>query len=51
MHASNRIPLNHLDRMTDSTGVMQHADAGYPEAIRVAHAAGVDLPSIPDTSV
>jgi urocanate hydratase len=28
------------------TGVMRHADAGYPEAIAVARRAGVDLPSI-----
>ncbi len=28
------------------TGVMRHADAGYPEAIRVARDAGVDLPSV-----
>lgn len=26
------------------TGVMRHADAGYPEAIQTAHARGVDLP-------
>ena len=29
------------------TGVMRHADAGYPEAIRVAHERGVDLPMLP----
>jgi urocanate hydratase len=28
------------------TGVMRHADAGYPEAIEVARARGVDLPMI-----
>jgi urocanate hydratase len=28
------------------TGVMRHADAGYPEAIGVARDSGVDLPSI-----
>jgi urocanate hydratase len=28
------------------TGVMRHADAGYPEAIRVAHQRGVDLPML-----
>ncbi len=28
------------------TGVMRHADAGYPEAIRVAAERGVDLPMI-----
>jgi urocanate hydratase len=29
------------------TGVMRHADAGYPEAIEVARATGLDLPSLP----
>jgi len=28
------------------TGVMRHADAGYPEAVEVARAAGLDLPSL-----
>jgi urocanate hydratase len=28
------------------TGVMRHADAGYPEAIAAARARGVDLPSL-----
>jgi urocanate hydratase len=28
------------------TGVLRHADAGYPEAIRVAHARGVDIPML-----
>jgi urocanate hydratase len=28
------------------TGVMRHADAGYPEAVRVAHQRGVDLPML-----
>jgi len=28
------------------TGVMRHADAGYPEAVRVAHERGVDLPML-----
>ncbi len=28
------------------TGVMRHADAGYPEAARVARATGIDLPSV-----
>jgi urocanate hydratase len=27
------------------TGVMRHADAGYPEALDVARASGLDLPS------
>jgi urocanate hydratase len=29
------------------TGVMRHADAGYPEAVEVARATGLDLPSLP----
>jgi urocanate hydratase len=29
------------------TGVMRHADAGYPEAIRVARERGVDIPMLP----
>ena len=29
------------------TGVMRHADAGYPDAIHTAHERGVDLPMIP----
>jgi urocanate hydratase len=31
------------------TGVMRHADAGYPEAIGTARDAGIDLPGITDT--
>jgi urocanate hydratase len=32
---------------TDSgTGVMRHADAGYPDAIAKAHDAGIDLPMV-----
>jgi urocanate hydratase len=27
------------------TGVMRHADAGYPEALAAARADGLDLPS------
>ncbi|MCE5301545.1 MAG: hypothetical protein LLF97_00380 [Planctomycetaceae bacterium] len=30
MHVSNRILLNHLDRMTDSTGLIQHAIYSIP---------------------
>ena len=30
------------------TGVMRHADAGYPEALATARARGVDLPSLRD---
>ncbi len=30
MHVSERIALNHLDRMTDSTGLIQHAIYGIP---------------------
>jgi hypothetical protein len=29
------------------TGVMRHADAGYPEALEAARDGGLDLPSIP----
>jgi len=29
-----------------ATGVMRHADAGYPEALRCAADQGLDLPSI-----
>jgi urocanate hydratase len=38
-----------LDRVltTDpGTGVMRHADAGYPDAIAFAKDKGVDLPSV-----
>jgi urocanate hydratase len=28
------------------TGVLRHADAGYPEAIRIAHERGVDIPML-----
>jgi urocanate hydratase len=28
------------------TGVMRHADAGYPEAIETARGKGIDLPMI-----
>ena len=30
MHGEDRIPLNHLDQMTDSTGLIQHAIYGVP---------------------
>jgi len=30
MHAGNRLVLDHLDRMTDSTGLIQHAIYGIP---------------------
>src|SRR5204862_4333168 len=30
MHTSDRIPLSHLDRMTDSTGLVQHAIYSVP---------------------
>lgn len=30
MHVNNRISLNHLDRMTDSTGLIQHAIYSIP---------------------
>jgi urocanate hydratase len=32
-----------------ATGVMRHADAGYPQAIAVARAQGLDLPMLGDT--
>ena len=28
------------------TGVMRHADAGYPEALAAAREGGLDLPSV-----
>ncbi|HEY6959126.1 MAG TPA: urocanate hydratase [Candidatus Limnocylindria bacterium] len=31
------------------TGVMRHADAGYPDAIRTAQRTGIDLPGVTDT--
>jgi urocanate hydratase len=31
------------------TGVMRHADAGYPEAIEKAVESGIDLPMVPET--
>jgi len=31
------------------TGVMRHADAGYPEAIEKAAESGLDLPMVPET--
>lgn len=30
MHVQHRLPLNHLDRMTDSTGMIQHAIYSIP---------------------
>jgi urocanate hydratase len=30
-----------------ASGVMRHADAGYPDAIACARAQGLDLPSLP----
>ncbi|HEU5288762.1 MAG TPA: urocanate hydratase, partial [Candidatus Limnocylindria bacterium] len=47
--AIGREKLRRVLTTDPGTGVMRHADAGYPEAIRVARAAGLDLPSIPDT--
>jgi len=38
-----------LDRVLTAdpgTGVMRHADAGYPDAIAFAKQRGVDLPSV-----
>ena len=36
--------LGRVLRSDPGTGVMRHADAGYPEAIEAARARGVDLP-------
>jgi urocanate hydratase len=33
-----------------ATGVMRHADAGYPEAMECASAFSLDLPSLPRSS-
>ena len=30
MHVRDRLPLDHLDRMTDSTGLIQHAIYSVP---------------------
>ena len=30
MHVRDCVPLDHLDRMTDSTGLIQHAIYGIP---------------------
>jgi urocanate hydratase len=35
-------------RSDPGLGVMRHADAGYPEAIAVAHERGVDIPHLSD---
>jgi urocanate hydratase len=32
------------------TGVMRHLDAGYPEAVAAAEAAGLDAPMPPSAS-
>jgi urocanate hydratase len=32
------------------TGVMRHADAGYPEALDAARVGGLVLPSLPGTA-
>jgi urocanate hydratase len=44
--ALGREKLRRVLTTDPGTGVMRHADAGYPEAIRVARATGVDLPSV-----
>ena len=38
--------LNRVLWNDPASGVMRHADAGYPEAIESAHANGLDLPAI-----
>ena len=38
--------LSRVLRSDPGTGVMRHADAGYPEAIAAARERGVDLPSL-----
>ncbi len=43
--ALGREKLRRVLTTDPGTGVMRHADAGYPEAIRVARATGLDLPS------
>jgi urocanate hydratase len=43
--ALGREKLRRVLTTDPGTGVMRHADAGYPEAIDVARARGVDLPS------
>ena len=46
----SRAAARRLERVLTAdpgTGVMRHADAGYPEAVAVAHARGVDLPMLP----
>ncbi len=39
--------LRRVLRADPGTGVMRHADAGYPEAITAARERGIDLPSVP----
>jgi urocanate hydratase len=41
--------LNRVLTGDPGTGVMRHADAGYPDAIRTAGQRGVDLPMITGT--
>ena len=44
--ALGREKLRRVLTTDPGTGVMRHADAGYPEALDVARKAGVDLPSV-----
>jgi urocanate hydratase len=44
--ALGREKLRRVLTTDPGTGVMRHADAGYPEAIEVARDRGVDLPSV-----
>ena len=43
--ALGREKLRRVLTTDPGTGVMRHADAGYPEATEVARASGIDLPS------
>ncbi len=38
--------LEHVLTNDPGTGVMRHADAGYPEAIETAKRGGMDLPMV-----
>jgi urocanate hydratase len=56
LHAGMVVVADGTDMMADrvrrvlttdpGTGVMRHADAGYPEAIEKAHESGIDLPMV-----
>ena len=44
--ALGREKLERVLTTDPGTGVMRHADAGYPDAIAFAKQEGVDLPSV-----